>query len=125
MGGRRPKGRTVSRYWSSGSEQNPRGIRRANVAGADESLPDSNEWLFERLRALEVGACPFANLPEKTAGRWGQGLTAEKMKECRWLQPEIVGRFEFAEWTPDNHLRHPRFIGLREDKDARTVRREL
>jgi ATP-dependent DNA ligase len=69
--------------------------------------------------------CPFANLPEKTAGRWGHGLTVEKMKECRWLKPELVARFEFVEWTPDNHLRHSRFIGLREDVEARNVRREL
>ena len=36
----------------------------------------------------------------------------------------VVGQFEFLEWTPDNHLRHSRFMGLREDKSARDVRRE-
>ena len=35
--------------------------------------------------------CPFANLPERSGGRWGQGLTAAKMKECRWLKP-VSGR---------------------------------
>lgn len=80
--------------------------------------PDSRRRLFERLRPLETPACPFANLPEKSAGRWGQGLTAEKMKECRWLKPELVGRFEFVEWTSDNHLRHSRFMGLCEDASA-------
>ena len=45
--------------------------------------------------------CPFANLPEARSGRWGEGLTAEKMKECRWLKPVLVGQFEFVEWTPD------------------------
>lgn len=54
----------------------------------------------------------------------GQGITAEKMKDCRWLQPELVGQFEFVEWTPDAHLRHSTFIGLREDKDPRAVVRE-
>jgi HNH endonuclease len=34
------------------------------------------------------------------AGRWAQGLTAEKMKECRWPKPVLVGQFEFVEWTP-------------------------
>ena len=53
-----------------------------------------------------------------------KGLTAEKMKECRWLKPRLVGQFEYVEWTPDDHLRHSRFIGLREDKNAREVRRE-
>ena len=68
--------------------------------------------------------CPFANLPEAKAGRWGEGLTAEKMKECRWLKPVLVGQFEFVEWTPDDHLRHSRFVGLREDKKAKDVVRE-
>jgi DNA ligase D-like protein (predicted ligase) len=80
--------------------------------------------LMKRFRGLETPECPFANLPEKKSGRWGQGLTAAKMKDCRWLRPELVGQFEFTEWTPDNHLRHSRFVGLREDKDPRQVRRE-
>jgi bifunctional non-homologous end joining protein LigD len=39
--------------------------------------------------------------------------------------PEIVAQIEFAEWTPDDHLRHSKFIGLREDKDPRDVVREF
>jgi bifunctional non-homologous end joining protein LigD len=77
-----------------------------------------------RFRGLESSECPFANLPEARGGRWGQGLTAEKMKGCRWLKPELVGQFEFVEWTGDGHLRHAWFVGLRGDKDARQVRRE-
>lgn len=53
----------------------------------------------------------------------GQGLTAAKMKECHWLKPMLVGQFEFAEWTPDNHLRHSLFSAVREDKDAKDVHR--
>jgi ATP-dependent DNA ligase len=68
--------------------------------------------------------CPFDNLPEKRAGRWGEGLTADKMKECRWLKPSLVGRFEFVEWTADAHLRHSKFIALRTDKKAKDVIRE-
>jgi hypothetical protein len=36
------------------------------------------------------GKCPLVNLPEQDAGRWGQGLTAEKMKECVWVKPRVV-----------------------------------
>ena len=36
----------------------------------------------------------------------------------------LVAQFEFAEWTFDNYLRHGRFIGPRDDKLAREVRRE-
>ncbi len=86
--------------------------------------PSLRERLFQRFKALEIDECPFANLPETGSGRWGQGLTAAKMKECRWLKPVLVGQFEFAEWTPDNHLRHSRFIALRDDKAAKQVRRE-
>jgi ATP-dependent DNA ligase len=64
------------------------------------------------------------NLPEKKAGRWGAGLTAKKMVNCRWLRPELVGQFEFVEWTGEGHLRHTKFVALREDKDARTIVRE-
>ncbi|MFL6354834.1 MAG: hypothetical protein ACJ74Z_23710 [Bryobacteraceae bacterium] len=73
--------------------------------------------MFQRFRQVETVKCPFANLPEIRSGRWGQGLTAAKMKDCRWLKPKLVGQFEFAEWTPENHLRHSRFVALRDDKD--------
>jgi DNA ligase D-like protein (predicted ligase) len=86
--------------------------------------PSLREKLFRKFKGLHTDACPFTNLPEVKSGRWGVGLTAAKMKECRWLKPVLVGQFEFAEWTPDNHLRHSKFIALRDDKQARDVRRE-
>ena len=46
------------------------------------------------------------------------------MAECQWLKPELVGQFEFLEWTGDNHLRHSKVVGLREDKKARDVVRK-
>jgi bifunctional non-homologous end joining protein LigD len=86
--------------------------------------PASREQLFRRFGTLAATDCPFTNLPEARRGRWGEGLTAEKMKECRWLAPVLVGQFEFVEWTLDGHLRHSRFMGLREDRDPREVERE-
>ena len=86
--------------------------------------PAVREQLFRRFRLLKAAECPFVNLPEATSGRWGQGLTKAKMADCRWLKPVLVGQFEFLEWTSDDHLRHTRFIGLREDKFPREVRRE-
>src|SRR5262249_43958801 len=86
--------------------------------------PKLREELFRRLKLLETSECPFVNLPEKSAGRWGQGLTAAKMKECHWVRPEMVGQFEFIEWTPERHLRHSRFVALRQDKVASEVREE-
>jgi DNA ligase D-like protein (predicted ligase) len=86
--------------------------------------PGIREQVFKKFRGLEIPDCPFANLPEARSGRWGQGLTKAKMSECRWLKPVLVGQFEFLEWTEDNHLRHSRFVALRDDKPARDVSRE-
>jgi bifunctional non-homologous end joining protein LigD len=47
-----------------------------------------------------------------------QGLTKTNIAECQWLKPVLVGQFEFLEWTDDNHLRHSKCVGLREDKKA-------
>ena len=86
--------------------------------------PASRAELFRKIKPLAIRECPFGNLPEKKAGRWGAGLTAAKMLECRWLRPQLVGQFEFVEWTSDGHLRHSKFMGLREDKKAKDVERE-
>ena len=76
--------------------------------------PASGERLMAKLRPLEIAESPFANLPEARSGRWGEGLTAEKMKECVWVRPELLAEVEFVEWTPDGHLRHARFVGLKD-----------
>jgi bifunctional non-homologous end joining protein LigD len=86
--------------------------------------PAMRAQVFRKFRELEIADCPFANLPEAKSGRWGEGLTRAKMADCRWLKPVLVGQFEFLEWTGEHHLRHSKFIGLREDKPARGVRRE-
>ena len=59
--------------------------------------------------------------PEARSGRWGEGLTADKMKECVWVRPELVAEIEFVEWTPEGHLRHARFAGLKVGMEAREV----
>jgi DNA ligase D-like protein (predicted ligase) len=75
-----------------------------------------------KFKGLEIDTCPFVNLPERKRTQWA--LTKEEMKNCVWLKPELVAQIEFTEWTPDGHLRHSKFIGLREDKEAREVKRE-
>lgn len=73
---------------------------------------------------LSISECPFRNLPESGKGRWGDGLTAEDMKRCRWLKPQPVAAIELLEWTHDNHLLHPKFVSLRDDHDPTEVARE-
>jgi bifunctional non-homologous end joining protein LigD len=85
-------------------------------------VPQVRQEVYRHFNGLEIDACPFANLPERKRTLWA--LTKEEMKNCRWVKPELVAEIEFAEWTPDGHLRHSKFVGLRDDKDPSTVRRE-
>jgi DNA ligase D-like protein (predicted ligase) len=87
-------------------------------------VPASRRSLFQRLQGLRTEQCPFANLPETRKARWGEAMTAEQMKECVWVRPELVAQIEFLEWTEADHLRHSKFVALREDKEARQVVKE-
>jgi len=66
--------------------------------------------LGERLRALHRSDSPFADAP--------------RYRDATWVEPELVAQLGFAEWTTAGRLRHPRFLGLRFDKPARSVVRE-
>ncbi len=85
-------------------------------------VPHVRREVMAKMKALRIDTCPFANLPEKRRTQWA--LTREEMKDCVWLEPELVAQIEFTEWTPDGHLRHASFIGLRTDKRAREIVRE-
>jgi hypothetical protein len=55
-----------------------------------------------KLKRLETASCPFANLPEKKRTQWA--LTKEEMKNCVWLQAEVVRRLSSrndAGWSPE------------------------
>jgi ATP-dependent DNA ligase len=51
----------------------------------------------------------------------GGGVRADGSEDERvsMVKPVLVGQFEFLEWTGENHLRHTKFIALRDDKPAR------
>jgi bifunctional non-homologous end joining protein LigD len=51
-------------------------------------------------------------------------MTAGAMRHVTWLKPDLVAQVRFSEWTDDGMLRHPVFLGLRNDKSAREVVRE-
>src|SRR5438552_8069135 len=87
-------------------------------------VPASRRQVFLKLKHLVTPSCPFVNLPETRRSRFGEELNAEKMKKAIWLRPESVAQVEFLEWTEGNRLRHSKFVGLREDKDARRVVKE-
>lgn len=77
---------------------------------------------FPRLR---TSICPFANLPELASARRGEAITRDVMKKIQWLRPKLVAQIEFTEWTTGNHLRHSKFMGLRDDKIPSEVRKEI
>jgi bifunctional non-homologous end joining protein LigD len=70
--------------------------------------------LLAELNKRKIGDSPFKNPPR---GYKGRGVT--------WVKPELVAEIEFSEWTSDGRLRHPSFQGLREDKPAKEVVREM
>jgi bifunctional non-homologous end joining protein LigD len=75
--------------------------------------------LRQRLDALETPDSPFRGDDVRRAAR-GSGGGA-----VHWVRPELVAEVAFTEWTTDGRLRHPRFIGLRDDKRPRDVVREV
>ena len=86
--------------------------------------PHLRREVFERLGPLQASRCPFADLPNSKTSHWGGGVTAEQMREMRWVKPVLVAQIRFVEWTADGHLRHAAFLGVRADKKARAVVRE-
>lgn len=78
----------------------------------------------KKLQPLVISQCPFPELPDAKRSRWGAGVTAEDMKEMRWVKPKLVVQIRFVQWTDDGRLRHSAFLGVREDKKASDVRRE-
>ena len=80
--------------------------------------------LHARLQAMQRTDCPFVNLPELRGSRYSPRITAGEMKKCHWVKTELVCQIAFSEWTRDDKLRQPAFLGLREDKEPREVIRE-
>lgn len=75
--------------------------------GYDDAFLES---FRDRLDEISTDRCPFEDGPESDT--------------ITWVKPELVGEFGFTEWTRAGRLRHPRFLGLRRDKNPRDVVRE-
>jgi len=67
--------------------------------------------VMKLLKALEIRESPFANDPPAN-------------ERPHWVKPELVAQVKFTEWTADGNLRHPVYLGLRDDKKPESVRRE-
>jgi ATP-dependent DNA ligase len=73
------------------------------------------------LRPGNLSLCESSSSP---GNKGGQGITASKMKHLHWVEPRMVCQVKFSEWTRDERLRQPVFLGLHQDKDAMEVVRE-
>ncbi len=87
--------------------------------------PASRRRLLEAMRPLITNKCPFENLPTSRKSHFGEGITVDEMKELCWLKPKLIAQVAFTEWTNYGLLRHATFEGLRDDKEPRTIVREL
>jgi len=76
-------------------------------------VPHLRREVLKALKPRHADDCPFVDLPNSKSSRWGGGVTADEMRQIR-----------FVEWTAEGRLRHAAFLGLRSDKSAREVRRE-
>src|SRR6266849_5923312 len=63
------------------------------------------------LKPLETGDCPFRERPKAN-------------ERAHWIKPRLVAQVKFTEWTADGRLRHPVYLGLRDDKKPEDVHRE-
>jgi DNA ligase D-like protein (predicted ligase) len=104
QGSRTDFGALLVGYWEDGT------LRYAGKVGTGFDQ-HTLQQLGGRLRELEREDSPFADADPIPRG-------------THWVEPELVAQIGFAEWTRDGRLRHPRFLGLRDDKPAREVVRE-
>lgn len=81
---------------------------RVGTGFNDRTFASLKKSFASRLRKTS----PFDNEP------------AEARHNAVWLQPDMVAQIAYLEKTPDGHLRHPNYLGLREDKPAKDVRME-
>jgi bifunctional non-homologous end joining protein LigD len=68
--------------------------------------------IYKSLQPLKTKASPFVDAPKTN-------------EPVQWLKPKLVAEVKFSEWTADRRLRHPVFVGLREDKQPENVRFEF
>jgi bifunctional non-homologous end joining protein LigD len=87
-------------------------LKYVGRVGGGFNADERAEWQ-QRAKKLELKHSPFDNLPEKRSG-----------EIFHWMKPELVIQVAFADWTHGGILRQPRYLGMRQDRDPKTVVRE-
>jgi bifunctional non-homologous end joining protein LigD len=87
-------------------------LKYVGRVGGGFSAADRTDWVA-RVKKLAIDESPFDKLPDKRAGEiW------------HWTKPQLVIQVAFADWTHSGILRQPRYLGIRQDRDPKTVVRE-
>ena len=102
-GSREPLGALLVGYWNAGK------LHYASHVGSGFD-GDNLAQVKARLDGLRTDKCPFAEKPELHS-------------PTTWVEPKLVAEVNFQDWTEDGSLRAPIFLRLREDVDAKKVRR--
>ena len=68
--------------------------------------------IYKLMQPLKTNQCPFVSKPKTN-------------EPVQWIKPKLVAEVKFSEWTADRHLRHPVFVGLREDKKPKDCKFEI
>lgn len=79
-------------------------------------VPRVKKQVYDAIHVAELRECPFANLPEK---RGPHPFNAGKMRKAVWVRPRFHAEVAFNNITPDGHLRHAKFVRLREPADLK------
>ena len=90
---------------------------RVGTGFNDKSL----KAIFAKLKALQTDT-PEIDEVKEPSRRWRP--KGWKASDARWVKPKLVAQIQFTEWTEEGILRHPSFLGLRDDKKAGDVVRE-
>lgn len=109
-----------------GGWTDPRGAR-AHFGALLVGYYDAEGFRYAGKVGTGFDAATLAHLHRRMAARerpTSPFVDRVRERSAHWTEPELVANFGFTEWTTDGKLRHPRFEGLRSDKDPRAVRRE-
>jgi bifunctional non-homologous end joining protein LigD len=86
-----------------------KGLRYTGRVGGGFSAAERAQWRA-RVQQLEQKSSPFDRHPDRRSGEiW------------HWMKPRLVIQVAFQDWTQDGILRQPRYLGMREDRDPKTV----
>ncbi len=79
--------------------------------------------LLEKFKPLTIKDCPFSTVPEYN--KPSRFRPNPPKADVTWVKPQIIAEISYAEQTKDGAIRHPSFEGLREDKKAKEVTKEI